>query len=329
MEYRQLGNAGVKVSALSLGTGITFGEQISDDVASDLMKCAYENGVNFFDNAERYAEGRSEMIMGRILREMAWPRDTFLVSSKVYWGGKLPNQEGLSRKRIFEACHAALRRIQVDYLDFYLCHRYDRNSTVEETVMAMSDLVRQGKVLYWGTSGWKAKHIREAFAVARRHHLVPPTMQQPEYNLFARKWVDRQYVGLCSRYGTGLTTYGALAAGLLTGKHQNGPQEGTRATLKDYDWLKAHIIQDTQERAGQLRELGELAKEVGLSLAVFSIAWCLKNPQVSTVLIGASRVSQLLENFQALEAQARLTPEVMKRVDRIVGVPKSIWRWFP
>jgi len=319
MEYRRLGKAGVKVSALSLGSWVTFGQQISDDVAADLMRTAYDAGVNFFDNAEAYAGGRSEEVMGNILHKMGWSHETFLVSSKVFWGGNLPNQEGLSRKHVMEACHNALRRLQVSYLDFFFCHRPDPNTPIEETVRAMSDLVHQGKVLYWGTSEWSAPEIEQAHSAARDLHLVPPTMEQPMYNLFGRQRVEKEYERLYTEYGMGTTIWSPLASGLLTGKHKGGPKEGTRATLKDYDWLKEQIAKEAKDKDTQVQELAAIAKELGLSLAVFSIAWCLKNPRVSTVILGASKVAQLTENLQAVDAQAKLTRDVMKQVADIVG----------
>jgi voltage-dependent potassium channel beta subunit len=320
MEYRRLGKAGVQVSALSLGSWVTFGQQISDDVAADLMRTAYDQGVNFFDNAEAYASGRSEMVMGNILKKMAWPHESFLVSSKVFWGGELPNQKGLSRKHVIEACHNALRRLQVEYLDLYFCHRPDPNTPIEETVRAMSDLVHQGKVLYWGTSEWSAQEITQAHAIARECHLVAPAMEQPMYNLFGRTRFEKEYARLYAEYGMGTTIWSPLASGLLTGKHKGGPKEGTRAMLKDYDWLKEQIARQAKEKAGQVQKLEGIAKELGLSLAVFSVAWCLKNPNVSTVILGASKVAQLTENLQAVDAQAKLTPDVMKQVDEIVGM---------
>jgi len=320
MEYRRLGKAGVQVSALSLGSWITFGQQIGDDVAAELMQTAYDQGVNFFDNAEAYAGGQSEIVMGNILRNMGWSHETFLVSSKVFWGGRRPNQEGLSRKHVLEACHNALRRLQVDYLDLYFCHRPDPNTPIEETVRAMSDLVHQGKVLYWGTSEWSAQEITQAHAIARECHLVPPTMEQPMYNLFGRHRVEKEYARLYAEYGLGTTIWSPLASGLLTGKHKAGPQEGTRATLKDYDWLKDQIEREAQEKAVKVQQLEKIAKELDLSLAVFSIAWCLKNPNVSTVILGASKVAQLTENLHAVEALPKFTPEVLERIDKIVGV---------
>jgi aryl-alcohol dehydrogenase-like predicted oxidoreductase len=301
MEYRRLGNAGVQVSALSLGSWVTFGQQIVDEVAAELMTTAYENGVNFFDNAEAYASGRSETVMGTILKRKGWGHDTFLVSSKVFWGGALPNQTGLSRKHVLEACHASLRRLQVDYLDLFFCHRPDPNTPIEETVRAMSDLVTQGKVLYWGTSEWSAQEIAQAHGVASELGLVPPAMEQPMYHLFGRH-------------------RSPLASGLLTGKYKDGSAAGTRASLKDYGWLRDRIASDAKDKADKIEKLGTIAKELGLSLAVFAIAWCLKNPHVSSVILGASKVSQLTENLKAVEAQAKLTPEVMKAVDEIAPV---------
>jgi voltage-dependent potassium channel beta subunit len=320
MEYRRLGKAGVQVSALSLGSWVTFGQQIVDEVAADLMKTAYENGINFFDNAEAYAAGRSEIVMGNILRRFGWPHDTFLVSSKVFFGGELPNQKGLSRKHVIEACHHALKRLQVDYLDLYFCHRPDPATPIEETVRAMSDLIHQGKVLYWGTSEWSAQEITQAHAVAREFQLVPPTMEQPMYHLFGRHRFEKEYARLFTEYGLGTTTWSPLASGLLTGKHKAGAAQGTRAMLKDYEWLRERMDQDAKEKADKIEKLGKIAGDLGLSLAVFSIAWCLKNPNVSTVILGASKVGQLTENLQAVEAQAKLTPDVMKTVDELVGI---------
>ena len=319
MEYRRLGKAGVQVSALSLGSWVTFGQQISDEVAAELMVTAYDNGVNFFDNAEAYASGRSETVMGNILRKTGWAHDTFLVSSKVFWGGALPTQMGLSRKHVIDACHKALQRLQVDYLDLYFCHRPDPNTPIEETVRAMSDLIHQGKVLYWGTSEWSAQEITQAHAIARECHLVPPTMEQPMYHLFGRHRFEKEYARLYTEYGMGTTIWSPLASGLLTGKHKTGPAEGTRATLKDYNWLRDQITREAKEKAAKIDQLGQIAKDLGLSMAVFAIAWCLKNPNVSTVILGASKVGQLTENLQAIEAQPKLTPNVMKTVDELVG----------
>jgi voltage-dependent potassium channel beta subunit len=330
MEYRHLGKSGVQVSALSFGSWVTFGEQIGDDVATELMKTAYDAGVNFFDNAEAYAAGRSETVMGKILRDLGWSHETFLVSSKVFWGGPAgrparPNEEGLSRKHVFAACHNALRRLQVDFLDFYFCHRPDPATPIEETTRAMSDLVTQGKVLYWGTSEWSAQEITQAHLVARQCHLVPPTMEQPQYNLFHRRRVEKEYARLYTEFGMGTTIWSPLASGLLTGKHRAGPLPGTRSTqLENLSWLKSNLERFATTKREQLDKLEKLAKETGLSLVHFSLAWCLKNPNVSTVILGASKVSQLNENLRAMEAVGKLTPDILKRIDEFMPVDSAI-----
>jgi voltage-dependent potassium channel beta subunit len=327
MEYRHLGKSGVQVSALSLGSWVTFGDQISDNVAADLMKTAYDAGINFFDNAEAYAGGRSEIVMGKILKDMGWSHETFLVSSKVFWGGQhntrppVPNEEGLSRKHVIAACHNALRRLQVDFLDLYLCHRPEPSTPIEETTRAMSDLVTQGKVLYWGTSEWSAQEIMEAHLVARECHLVPPTVEQPQYNLFNRYRVEKEYARLYTGYGMGTTVWSPLASGFLTGKHRKGALEGTRATtVENLGWLKSNFDKFAKTKGEQLEELEKLARETGLSLIHFSLAWCLKNPNVSTVILGASKVAQLTENLRALEAVDKLTPEILRRIDEFMPV---------
>lgn len=320
MNYRKLGKAGVNVSGLSFGSWVTFGEQISDDVAEDLMIKAYDNGVNFFDNAEGYACGRSELVMGKILNKVGWPRDTWLVSSKVFFGSasqpQKPNQYGLSRKHVFEACHAALKRLQVDYLDFYFCHRPDPETPIEETVRVMSDLIAQGKVLYWGTSLWSAQEIMEAYGVARQYGLVPPTMEQPYYNLLQRDKVEIEYSYLYERIGLGTTTYSPLASGLLTGKYNNGVPPGARVGLEGYGWLRDWVMKP--EHLEKVRNFGKLANELGLSQSVLAVAWCLANPNVSTVILGASRVAQLEENLTASDAAEKLTSQVLKKIDDII-----------
>ncbi len=321
MNHRRLGKAGVKVSELSLGSWVTFGDQISDDVAEALMVKAYEGGINFFDNAEGYASGRSELVMGKILHKLGWPRDTWLVSSKVYFGSaaqpQKPNQYGLSRKHIIEACHAALKRLQVDYLDLYFCHRPDPETPIEETVRAMSDLIAQGKVLYWGTSVWSADEIMEAFAIARQFNLVPPTMEQPFYNLLQREKVEVEYDRLCDRIGLGTTTWSPLASGLLTGKYNDGLPKEARLGLAHYGWLRDWVLKP--ERLEKVRAFGKLASDLGISQSVLAIAWCLKNPHVSTVILGASKVAQLEENLEASEAAAKLTPELLEKIDDLFG----------
>jgi voltage-dependent potassium channel beta subunit len=321
MNHRRLGKAGVKVSELSLGSWVTFGDQISDDVAEALMVKAYEGGINYFDNAEVYASGRSELVMGKILHKLGWPRDTWLVSSKVFFGSaahpQKPNQYGLSRKHIFEACHGALKRLQVDYLDLYFCHRPDPETPIEETVRAMSDLIAQGKVLYWGTSVWSADEIMEAFAIARQFNLVPPTMEQPFYNLLQREKVEVEYGRLYDRIGLGTTTWSPLASGLLTGKYNDGLPKEARLGLAHYGWLRDWVLKP--ERLEKVRAFGKLASDIGISPSVLAIAWCLKNPHVSTVILGASKVAQLEENLKASEAVAKLTPELLEKIDDLCG----------
>lgn len=317
MEYRRLGHAGLKVSALSLGSWLTFGKQISDETAAGLMKLAYDHGVNFFDNAEIYARGQSEIVMGRILKQMEWPRDTWLVSSKVYFGagGKLPNQTGLSRKHIVEACEAALKRLQVDYLDLFFCHRPDYQTPVEETVSAMNTLIQQGKILYWGTSEWPAERIMEAHLVARENRLIPPQMEQPQYNLFHRRQVELDYQTLYER-GMGTTIWSPLASGLLTGKYNDAGPDDTRFDIPGMEWLKAEVFREG--RMDQVRALTALAGGLGISMTHLALAWCAKNPHVSTVILGASRPEQLSENLRALDALPLLTPDVMERIEQIV-----------
>jgi voltage-dependent potassium channel beta subunit len=320
MEYRYLGKSGLQVSALSLGSWVTFGNQISDDTAEELMKTAYDNGVNFFDNAELYANGKSEIVMGNILRKMQWSRDTYLVSSKVYWGGKLPNQFGLSRKHVTEACHAALKRLQVDYLDLYLCHRPDKNTPVEETVYAMNDLIRQGKVLYWGTSEWGAETIREAYEVAKRNYLIPPVVEQPQYNMFHRERFELEYRRLYQGIGIGTTIWSPLASGFLTGKYANGVPEGSRMEVEELQWLRDFMAsEEGKKRIEKSNQLKALAEGLGTTLPKLAIAWCLKNPNVSTVILGATKVSQLNENLDALNTLPLLTDEVMKSIEDILG----------
>ena len=320
MEYRRLGRSGLKVSKLSFGSWVTFSFQLDVSAATEIMKVAYDAGVNFFDNAEVYADGKSEEIMGRVLRETGWGRDTFCVSSKVYWGGQLPTQRGLSRKHVHDACHAALKRLQVDYLDLFYCHRPDLETPIEETVRAMHDLIAQGKVLYWGTSEWSAQQIQQAYGVARQFGLTPPTMEQPQYNMFARDRVEREYLPLYEEIGLGTTIWSPLASGVLTGKYRDGIPKGSRMTLPDYQWLRKRM--DREEGRANIRKaatLEDLAKELGMPLAQMAVAWCLKNPNVSTVILGASNAAQLRENLGSVERAATLTDEVMERIEKVLG----------
>jgi voltage-dependent potassium channel beta subunit len=316
MEYRRLGKSGLKVSALSLGSWLTFGKQISDETAEELMVLAYENGVNFFDNAEIYARGKSEIVMGNILKNQGWSRDSYIVSSKVFWGGDLPTQKGLSRKHVMEACHAALRRFQLDYLDLYFCHRPDPETPIEETVWAMNDLIRQGKILYWGTSEWSAQQIMEAFHVARREHLIPPTMEQPQYNMLHRQRFEVEYERIFSEMGYGSTIWSPLASGVLTGKYNDGFPEDTRLGIDGLEWLKEKVITDENIRIS--RELTHLAKQAGVSLPRLALAWCLHNKNVSTVILGASKKEHLLDNLKALEAGTIMTPDLIENIEKIL-----------
>jgi voltage-dependent potassium channel beta subunit len=326
MRYRRLGHAGLQLSELSLGSWLTFGKQITDDTAEALMKLAYDNGVNFFDNAEIYARGESERVMGRILRKMEWPRDTWTVSSKVFFGtgGKLPTQLGLHRKHVVEACHDALKRLQVDHLDLYFCHRPDPNTPIAETVWTMHQLIMQGKVMYWGTSEWSAKEIAEAHAVAEKHHLIGPTMEQPQYNLFHRAKVEEEFASLYDTVGLGTTIWSPLASGILSGKHTLEGDASSRLRMEGLDWLRERELNEARLR--KVHELKAIAGDLGLALPVFAIAWCLKNPRVSTVMLGASKVAQLEENLKAVEAQDLLTTEVMARVEGLLaGAQLSTW----
>jgi voltage-dependent potassium channel beta subunit len=320
MKYRRLGNAGLKVSELSFGSWLTFGNQISDELAEGLMRKCYENGVNFFDNAEGYARGRSELVMGKLLEKVGWPRDTWLVSSKVFFGAaeepQKPNQYGLSRKHVFEACHAALCRLRVDYLDLFFCHRPDPETPIEETVRVMSDLIAQGKVLYWGTSEWSAQEIMQAVTIARQYNLVPPTMEQPQYSLLVRERVEKEYARLYSEIGLGTTIWSPLASGLLTGKYNDGIPKETRLGFESNEWLREFVISD--EKIAKVKALAAVAADLGISQAVLAIAWCLKNPHVSTVILGASRESQLAETLTASEAAEKLTPDVLEKIEQIL-----------
>jgi voltage-dependent potassium channel beta subunit len=319
MEYRRLGKSGLQVSALSFGSWVTFGSQVGDDTAEKCMKLAYDKGVNFFDNAEAYASGNSEIVMGNILKKMGWNRSTYVLSSKVYWGGKLPNQTGLSRKHIMEGCHNSLKRLQVDYLDLFFCHRPDKNTPIEETVRAMHDLIQQGKVLYWGTSEWSAQEIMEAYSVARQYHLTPPTMEQPQYNLFHRERVEVEYNKLYKEIGLGTTIWSPLASGLLSGKYMNLTPGDTRIHRPGMEWLKEMVVGEQNAwKHEKIKRLKSVADELGTNLSRLSIAWTLKNEHVSTAILGASKVEQLEDTIQTLELMPKMTIEVMERIEGIM-----------
>lgn len=317
MQYRRLGRSGLKLSALSYGAWVTFGRQVDTSAARELLALARDHGVNYFDNSETYAGGDAERVMGRALAELGWPRDSWCVSSKVYFGAPrdpLPTQRGLSRKHVVEACNQALQRLRVDYLDLYFCHRPDPETPVEETVWAMDTLIRQGKVLYWGTSEWPAERIREAHAVAEHHHLHAPSMEQPEYNLFHRARVEREYLPLYERFGMGTTIWSPLASGVLTGKYANGIPAGSRADQAGYEWLRDRIMADRDRHAAVARLL-PIAVDLDITPAQLAIAWCLKNPRVSTVMLGASKPEQLTQNLDAMAALDKLDGGVLERIE--------------
>lgn len=313
MEYRRLGRSGLKVSALSLGSWVTFGNQIANDVAYECMSAALEYGVNFFDNAEGYAGGQSEIVMGNAIKTAGWRREDLVISTKIFWGGKGPNDTGLSHKHVIEGVNNALKRLQMDYVDLVFCHRPDPNTPIEETVRAMDIVVKQGKAFYWGTSEWSADEIRAAYGIAREYGLTPPLMEQPQYNLLHRDRVEKEYKLLYRDIGLGTTIFSPLASGLLSGKYQNGIPEESRAAVKGYEWLKDSVT--NAERLAKVARLQVVANQLGISLAQMSLAWCLKNPQVSTVITGASKASQVHENMKALDVVPLLTSEVMDAIE--------------
>lgn len=316
MEYRRMGKSGLKLSALSFGSWVTFGSQIQDDTSERLMQMAYENGINFFDNAEAYASGKSEEVMGQILKKMNWNRSTFVVSSKVFWGGDKPNQKGLMRKHVVEACHAALNRLQVDYLDLFYCHRPDEETPIAETVWTMHNLIQQGKILYWGTSEWNAQQITEAHLVAEKYNLIGPSVEQPQYNLLERRKLEKEYLPLFENYGMGTTIWSPLASGVLTGKYLNGIPKGSRMEIESLSWIKDKVW--SSENQEKVKQLNALAQELDVSLTNLSIAWCLKNPNVSSVILGATKTNQLEENLKSLDVLPLLTEEVMANIDGIM-----------
>ena len=319
MNYRRLGKTGLKVSELSYGSWVTFSFQLGVDSAAEIMKLAYDNGVNFFDNAEAYAGGQAEIIMGEAIKKLGWSRDTYIVSSKVFFGGEKPTQCGLSHKHIIDACHGALKRFQVDYLDLYFCHRPDPETPIEETVRAMHTLVLQGKVCYWGTSEWSAPEIEEAYRISRELGLTPPSMEQPEYNMFARDKMEHEYLQLFEQEQLGTTIWSPLASGLLTGKYMDGTPDGSRTSLENYKFIRDQFESaDYIERHKKVQELYQLAEELGLPLVNLALCWCLKNQNVSTVILGASKIEQLKQNLQSLNHMNILDDSVMDRIDGIL-----------
>ena len=327
MEYRHLGRSGLKVSALSYGAWVTFGDQIDVDRAAECMQIAYDHGVNFFDNAEAYAGGQAEEMMGDIIQQKGWSRSDLVVSTKIFWGGDGPNDVGLSRKHVIEGTKAALRRLKMDVVDLVYCHRPDPETPMEETVRAMSHLVDRGYAFYWGTSEWTAEQIRHAAGIARRENLIPPTMEQPQYNMFHREKVEREFAPLYDDLGLGTTTWSPLASGVLTGKYNDGIPDDSRLATEGYEWLREAVLQT--DRLEKVRALTEIAEEVDCTTAQLALAWCLQNPNVSSVITGATKPHQVEENMQALDVANRLTPETMDRMEDILDnrpTPPKNWR---
>ena len=320
MEYRRMGRSGLQLSVLSFGSWVTFHKQMNDNSADELMGIAYDNGINFFDNAEVYALGESEKMMGRVLKAKNWDRTSYTLSSKAFfgWRGKenKPNQTGLSRKHLTEACNEALQRLQTDYLDLYFCHRPDKNTPIEEVVLTMNTLIQQGKILYWGTSEWSGVELMEAHRVAQHYRLIGPSMEQPQYNLFERNKIENDYLEVYKNVGLGTTIWSPLAAGLLTGKYNNGIPEGSRLGIEGFDWLKERWIM--KDKIEKVKQLELLANELGCSLPALSIAWCIKNPNVTTAILGATKKEQLIDNLTALKAVELLSSEVIAKIEAIM-----------
>lgn len=316
MIYNRLGKSGIKLSALSLGAWVTYGGQVGEELAEKCMIAAYEAGVNFFDNAEVYANGNAEIVMGNVLKRMGWRRESYVISTKVFWGGNGPNDTGLSHKHIIEGFNNALRRLQLEYVDLVFCHRPDPNTPIEETVRAIDILIKQGKVFYWGTSEWSAADIMRADGIARQYNLTPPVMEQPQYNMFHRERFEVEYTPLYRDLGYGTTIWSPLASGLLTGKYNNGIPDNSRLAMKDYQWLTKHVI--VPEKIEKVKLLQVVAEDLNCTVAQLSLAWCLKNPNVSTVITGASRPDQVTENMKALDVVEKLTPEIMSKIEDIL-----------
>lgn len=319
MQYRYLGKSGLKISALSFGTWVTFGDQVDLDLAEELMTLAYEAGVNFFDNAEAYNAGKAEIIMGKVIKRSDWKRSDLVLSTKIFWGGEGPNDSGLSRKHILEGIDASLERMDLNYVDLIFAHRPDIHTPIEETVRAMNQVIDQGKAFYWGTSEWSAQQIMEAYGVARQEHLIPPLMEQPQYNMFHRERFEAEYQLLYDRIGLGTTIWSPLSSGLLTGKYNEGVPQDSRASLDDYQWLKERFTSEkAQQQIEKVKQLAPIAERVGCSLPQLALAWCLKNPRVSTVITGASKPYQVKENMKAVDYVDSLTPEILDEIEEIL-----------
>jgi voltage-dependent potassium channel beta subunit len=316
MEYRRLGKAGIKVSALSLGSWVTYGEQVGEKIAQECMQAAYEGGVNFFDTAEGYADGKAEIIVGHVLKKMGWQRKDLVISTKIYWGGRGPNDRSLSYKHIVEGVNNSLKRLQLEYVDLIYCHRPDPETPIEETVWAMNHVIQQGKAFYWGTSEWRAADIMRAVGIARQYNLRPPSMEQPQYNMLHRYRFEVEYAPLFKELGYGTTTYSPLYFGILTGKYNQGIPEGSRASLEGYGWLKDTLYEEGVIE--KVKKLQPVASELGISMAQLAIAWLLKNPNVSSVITGASKVEHVHDNLKALDAVPKLTDEVMASIEEIL-----------
>ncbi len=322
MQYRRVGTTGLQLSVLSFGAWVTFGKQVGRSQARELLALAHDRGVNFFDNAETYNNGVAEQLMGDVLADLRFARDSYCVSSKVFFGAvdhPLPTQRGLSRKHVIEACHQALQRLRVDHLDLYFCHRPDPDTPIAETVAAMDTLIRQGKVLYWGTSEWPAEAIHEAHRVVRANHFYAPVVEQPQYNLLHRARVEVEYAPLYEAYGMGTTIWSPLSSGLLTGKYNNGVPADSRIAQPGYEWLRESVLGKGKERIDKVRALQPIADELGVELAQLSIAWCLLNPHVSTVMLGASKIEQLEKNLGALDVLPRIDKALQKRIEQAVA----------
>ena len=321
MKYRNLGKSGLKVSELSYGSWVTFSFQMDTTLATEMLKIAYDSGVNFFDNAEAYASGESEVIMGEALKTLGLSRDTYCVSSKAFWGGQLPTQRGLSAKHLTDACNAALQRLQIDYLDLFFCHRPDPETPIEETVRAMHALVIQGKIIYWGTSEWDAAQIEEAYQIAEKHYLTPPTMEQPEYNMFNRSKLEKEYLELFQKRGLGTTIWSPLASGLLTGKYKNGIPKDTRMNLSGYEFLRERLESESgRTMVDKANQLELLANSTGIPLVNMALGWCLQNKHVSTVILGASKPEQLKQNLKTLDYVDQFDDSLMQKIDSIIGL---------
>ena len=312
MEYRKLGNSGLKVSELSFGSWVTFVNQLNEKSAMDCMSYAYDQGVNFFDNAEAYASGESEILMGNILKKLNWDRDTYIVSSKVFWGGELPTQRGLSKKHIHDACNSALRRLKVDYLDLFFCHRPDPDTPIIETVYAMNDLLHQGKIMYWGTSEWSADEIKKAFSYCKKYNLRGPSMEQPQYNILYRDRFEKEYKYIFKKYKIGSTIWSPLASGLLTGKYNKGIPKKSRFKVKGYEWLADSM---NEVDFSKIKKIVSLSKKLNISPSQLAILWCLKNKNVSTVIIGASKLSQLKENLKSIDYFETITDDIIEEIN--------------